>query len=246
MAGGADRRRAGRAPRPSPSCGPTNRRPGCYSWRGGTAWWSAPGWPTIGGRRRWVRRTARARGAPSSGVGTALLRALAEHCSRLGVPVLRAASTTRVAGVRPAFGFVEVDREIEQVRAARRRAAAGAPPDGVEVVMLAERPAVGGRLRGFGTEVLADFAVFPAGHQRRAVGGVWAGDPMFLALARARWSAAPACSSTGPARAGRELLTAVRRTGVAAGSRPTSSVAPCTGPRPTDPEVYTWTQAGNA
>jgi predicted N-acetyltransferase YhbS len=51
------------------------------------------------------------------GVGTALLRALADHCSGLGLPGVRASvedEGSLAFGQR--FGFAEVDRQVEQVR----------------------------------------------------------------------------------------------------------------------------------
>lgn len=77
-----------------------------------------------------------------TGVGSALLRALAEHCSGRGLP-------TVVAGVDDEgsltsaehFGFVEVDREVEQVRAPDEPAPTGLPA-GVEVIEASQRPDV--------------------------------------------------------------------------------------------------------
>ena len=82
------------------------------------------------------------------GVGSALLRALAEHCTGLG-PARAAASVDDEAFLAFAdhFGFVEVDREIEQVRAVGDETPPSALPAGVDVVTLSERPGCGRVLR---------------------------------------------------------------------------------------------------
>src|SRR4051812_45877242 len=52
------------------------------------------------------------------GVGSALLKPLAAHVSALGLPELRAMVEDRESqGFAEHFGFVEIDRQIEQVRA---------------------------------------------------------------------------------------------------------------------------------
>jgi mycothiol synthase len=75
------------------------------------------------------------------GIGTALLRALATQVEALGLPDIGVKAEDEGAlAFAERFGFVEVGREIEQVR----EIAAGEPwptlPDGVELVTLAERP----------------------------------------------------------------------------------------------------------
>ena len=51
------------------------------------------------------------------GVGSALLRALAEHCSGLGLPRGRTnVDDEGSLAFADHFGFVEVDREVEQLR----------------------------------------------------------------------------------------------------------------------------------
>ncbi len=78
------------------------------------------------------------------GVGTALLRALAAHAERMGVPEVSA----HVDGADPGsmafaerFGFGEIDRQVEQVRVLNGEEPASSPlPDGVEVVSIAEQP----------------------------------------------------------------------------------------------------------
>jgi mycothiol synthase len=83
-------------------------------------------------RAEWRRR----------GVGTALLRRLVEHASDLGAESL----TAHVDGPDPSslafayrFGFVEADRQVEQVKRLEDEQPA-AFPAGVEVVTIAERP----------------------------------------------------------------------------------------------------------
>ena len=81
------------------------------------------------------------------GVGTALLSALADHLEVLGLPDVggHADDESALAFGRH-FGFEEVGRQVEQVRAV----AAGEPwpvlPDGVSIVSLDGRPELLGRL----------------------------------------------------------------------------------------------------
>jgi len=81
------------------------------------------------------------------GVGTALLYMLAKHVETLGFPDLGVSvdDEDSLAFARR-FGFEEVGRQVEQVRAI----AAGEPwpavPDGIALVSLAERPELLGRL----------------------------------------------------------------------------------------------------
>ena len=74
------------------------------------------------------------------GVGTALLRELAEHVQRHGFDRAGAMldDTASLAFVER-FGFREVDRDVEQVRAIGDEAWPE-PPPGIEVVSLTERP----------------------------------------------------------------------------------------------------------
>jgi mycothiol synthase len=78
------------------------------------------------------------------GVGTALLRALAEHAESMDV----ATASAHVDGTDPGamafakhFRFEEVDRQVEQVRLLNGEEAVTSPlPADVEVVSIAERP----------------------------------------------------------------------------------------------------------
>jgi mycothiol synthase len=75
------------------------------------------------------------------GVGTALLRRLAEHSLTLGVD--RAGTQVDEPGSQAfaeRFGFREVGRQVEQVRVLREEPPTPSLPKGVEVVTLAERP----------------------------------------------------------------------------------------------------------
>jgi GNAT superfamily N-acetyltransferase len=184
------------------------------------------------------------------GVGTALLLALADHCAGLGVPELRSSVDDEGSlGFAQAFGFAEVDRQVEQVRAVGAEPSPGAPPDGVEVVLLSERPELWAACyEGFGTEVLADFALItPLEVSAEQWNAYWAGDPMFLALQDGEvvGCAGLHLDTDRPDRA-ENSLTAVRRTwrgrGLAAYlKRRTLHWATDHGVT----EVYTWTQAGN-
>jgi mycothiol synthase len=74
------------------------------------------------------------------GVGTALLRELAEHVQQLGFD--RAGTFVDDLGslaFAERFGFREVDRDVEQVRTVGDEPRP-VPPPGIEVVSLAERP----------------------------------------------------------------------------------------------------------
>jgi mycothiol synthase len=75
------------------------------------------------------------------GVGTALLRPLGEHVSSLGFD--KAGAHVDDPGSRAfaeRFGFVEIDREVEQVKALGDEPVPSPLPDGIEVVTIAERP----------------------------------------------------------------------------------------------------------
>jgi RimJ/RimL family protein N-acetyltransferase len=147
------------------------------------------------------------------------------------------------------FGFVEVDRQVEQVRTIGDEQPPSGPPAGVEVVDLAEQPDLWpASFDTFGTEVLADFAVFePLQVSAEQWAVSWAGEPMLLAM---HDGAVIGCAglhldSDRPERA-ENALTAVRRDwrgrGVAAHlKRLTLRWAADHGVT----EVYTWTQARN-
>jgi mycothiol synthase len=76
------------------------------------------------------------------GVGTALLRELAEHVQRLGLDqVGTLTDNTASLAFAERFGFREVDRDVEQIRAIGDEPWPE-PPPGIEIVSLAERPAL--------------------------------------------------------------------------------------------------------
>jgi mycothiol synthase len=75
------------------------------------------------------------------GVGTALLRPLAEHVDSIGFD--KAGTHVDDPGSRAfaeRFGFEEIDREVEQVRVLGDEPPPSPLPEGVEVVTIAERP----------------------------------------------------------------------------------------------------------
>jgi GNAT superfamily N-acetyltransferase len=185
------------------------------------------------------------------GVGWALLRVLAEHCTGLGLPTL-------VAGVDDqgslAFanrhGFVEIDREVEQVRAVGDEPPPTGLPAGVEVVEASRRPGLwAASFETFGKEVLADFALHaPLEISANQWNTTWYGDPMFLALYEDQLIGCAGLNRDPdrPERA-ENALTAVSRTwrgrGIASHlKRRTLHWAARNGLD----EIYTWTQVGNA
>jgi GNAT superfamily N-acetyltransferase len=184
------------------------------------------------------------------GAGTALLRALAEHCTGLGVPrVVAGVDDEGSLAFATRFGFVEVDREVEQVRAVGDEQPPSAVPDGVEIVTLGEDPDLwDASFERFGTEVLADFALYaPLEISREQWNTSWRGDPMFLALHEGQVIGCAGLNrdSDQPERA-ENALTAVLRDwrgrGIAVHlKRRTLHWAAANGIQ----EVYTWTQAGN-
>jgi GNAT superfamily N-acetyltransferase len=185
------------------------------------------------------------------GAGSALLQALAEHCTDLGLPAVRAhVDGEESLAFATHFGFVEIDREIEQVRAVGHEQPPSALPAGVDVVTLSQHPELWEAcFEAFGTEVLADFALYtPLEISAEQWNTSWRGDPMFLAL-----SAGEVIGCAGldrdpdqPER-GENALTAVLRDwrgrGIASHlKRRTLQWAAANGVR----ELYTWTQAGNS
>jgi GNAT superfamily N-acetyltransferase len=149
------------------------------------------------------------------------------------------------------FGFVEVDRQVEQVREVRGdEPPPAAPPEGVEVVTADQRPELWAAcFESFGRQVLADFALYtPLQVSAEQWTASWCGEPMFLALYddEVIGCAGLHRDTDQPDRA-ENALTAVRRDwrgrGVAAHlKRRTLHWAACHGLA----EVYTWTQARNS
>jgi mycothiol synthase len=185
------------------------------------------------------------------GVGSALLVALAEHCSGLGLPT--AVSSVDDEGslaFAAHFEFVEVDREVEQVRSVGDEPAPTGLPAGVEVIEAREPLDLWSACyETFGKEVLADFALYsPLEISAEQWNTSWGGEPMFLALYD---DAVIGCAGLNrdtdrPERA-ENALTAVSRAwrgrGIASHlKRQTLHWAALNGLE----EIYTWTQAGNS
>jgi GNAT superfamily N-acetyltransferase len=94
------------------------------------------------------------------GVGTALLRELAEHVQRHGFDRAGAMlDDTASLAFAERFGFREVDRDVEQIRAIGDEPWPR-PPSGIEVVSLAERPELFERAyHELALEAFRDFAL---------------------------------------------------------------------------------------
>jgi len=184
------------------------------------------------------------------GVGTALLRELAAHLERAGFD--QAGSLVDDPGsfaFAEKFGFREVDREVEQVRAIgdERRPEV---PDGIEIVSVAERPELFELTYELAVEAFQDFAVdkpievSPEQWKREWL--TWP-DGSFVALADGEvvGCAGLIRDEDHPDRA-ENSLTAVRRDWRRRGlasvlKRMTLAWAAEHGLR----ELYTWTQTGN-
>jgi GNAT superfamily N-acetyltransferase len=185
------------------------------------------------------------------GVGTALLHTLAEHCSGLLLSTMSAGVDDEGSlAFADHFGFVEVDREVEQVRAVGAEPAPSAPPAGVEVIDASQRPDLWARcFETFGREVLADHALYtPLEITSEQWNAEWGGDPMWLALFDDEVIGCAGLNRDAdrPERA-ENALTAVSRAwrgrGVASHlKRRTLHWAALNGLE----EIYTWTQAGNS
>ena len=184
------------------------------------------------------------------GAGSALLHALAEHCGTLGVPrVSTGVDDDGSLAFARRFGFVEVDREVQQRRAVGDEPEPSAAPAGIEVVDARRRPYLWPEcFETFGREVLADFALYsPLDISAEQWNADWCGDPMWLALhdGEVVGCAGLLLDTDRPGRA-ENSLTAVSRAwrgrGVAAHlKRRTLHWAAAHGVG----EIYTWTQAGN-
>lgn len=185
------------------------------------------------------------------GVGTALLRQLADHVASLGLPMLRA-SVDDEASERFAqhFGFTEVNREIEQTFTVTTTPDVSPAPPGVEVVTAQDRPGLWeASYERFGREALAGFAVdTPLEISLERWTRDWLGDPMFLALHDGE---VVGCAGLGldpdePTRA-ESSLTAVRGDWRGRGlAIHLKQRALAWAAEHGITEVYTWTQDGNA
>ncbi|QNN53652.1 GNAT family N-acetyltransferase [Nocardioides mesophilus] len=184
------------------------------------------------------------------GVGSALLRELAAHVTALGLPKLHGMTEDPGSlAFATRFGFEEVDRQVEQVRAIGDEQPPGLPPEGIEVVTLDQQPQLWAACYDtFGTQVLADFALYePLDISAEQWSSSWAADPMFLALHDGEVvGCAGVDRDTDRPERGENALTAVRRDwrgrGVAVHlKRRTLRWAAENGLS----ELYTWTQARN-
>jgi GNAT superfamily N-acetyltransferase len=185
------------------------------------------------------------------GVGTLLLRALADHLAAFGYG--RTGAEVKDAGslaFAERFGFREADRQVEQVRAVGHEPPAQAPA-GVELVSVAERPELWrAAYETVGAQAFEDMAVDqPLDVPLEQWEKEWLGPPeaMFLALAAGE---VVGCAGLHPdpdvPERAENALTAVRRDwrgrGVASAlKRQTLAWAAEHG----FGEVYTWTQRGN-
>lgn len=103
-------------------------------------------------------------GARRRGIGTAVLIALADHLEQLGFEVAGAHVDGNDEGslaFARRFGFAEVDRQVEQVRALGDEPPAE-PPPGVTFVSIAERPDLLGEAHPLGVQGWADMATAEA------------------------------------------------------------------------------------
>lgn len=185
------------------------------------------------------------------GVGTAILRDLAERAAELGFDVVNS-NVDDPGSVRFAerYGFREVDRQVEQVRAIGDEPLPRVP-DGVEIVRVSVRPELWpAAYSTVGAQAFQDMALIsPLVVSLEQWERDWISDPdaMFVALADSEviGCAGLLLDTDEPERA-EQALTAVRRDwrhrGVAAAlKRCTLAWASDHGIR----EIYTWTQRGN-
>jgi mycothiol synthase len=185
------------------------------------------------------------------GVGTVLLRFLAEQAVAMGFGVV-GTNVDDPGSVRFAerYGFTEVDRQVEQVRAIGDEPTPRVP-DGVEIIAVSERPELWrAAYQAIGSQAFQDMALIT--HLEVTLEQWerdWMTDPdaMFLALAGGEViGCAGLLPDTDNPRRAEHALTAVRRDwrrrGVAAAlKRTTLAWAAAHG----FTEVYTWTQRGN-
>lgn len=188
-----------------------------------------------------------------SGVGSALLRALADQGVAGGHTEAGAhVEEPDALAFAERFGFRETDRQVEQVRAIGPREAAAVPPPGIDVVPLAGRPDLADRLFDeLVREALKDFAVDrPIEIDAEAWKTEWLRDTggCFVALDDGVivGLAGFERDSDRPER-GENALTAVRRDHRSRGiARTLKRAAIALAAEQGLAELYTWTQAGNA
>jgi len=190
--------------------------------------------------------------ARRQGVGTALLRPLADHVAGLGYAQAGAnVDDPGSMGFAERFGFREVDRQVEQVRVVLDEEEPPTLPDGVEIVCVADRRELWTKAYDtLAPEAFADMALDrPVEATPEEWEQEWLTHPeaMFLALADGKVVGCAGLQPDAdfPERA-ENALTAVRRDwrgrGIALALKRTTLVwAAERGIR----EVYTWTQRGN-
>ena len=186
------------------------------------------------------------------GVGTTLLCALAEHVEALGYPDLGVSTDDEgsLAFARR-FGFEEIGRQVEQVRAVAADEPLPRVPDGIEIVSLAVRPEL--HARTYHDLALAVFEDIPTPRKIEISLEDWKGswfptlDGSFAALAGDEIvGCAGLVRDVDRADRAENTLTAVRRDwrgrGLARALKETVVAwASANGIR----ELYTWTQTGN-
>lgn len=186
------------------------------------------------------------------GIGTALLYALAEHVEGLGFPDLGVGVDDEgsLAFARH-FGFEEVGRQVEQVRAIAADEAWPAVPDGIALISLAERPELLARL--YHELALEAFEDMPTPRKVQITQEQWESE--WVTWPEATFAALAGDELVGMAGLARDVdrperaenaLTTVRRDfrgrGIARALKETTIAwASDRGLR----EVYTWTQTGN-
>jgi mycothiol synthase len=190
-------------------------------------------------------------GARRRGVGTAILRVLAEHCAALGHS--KAGSVVEDEGsaaFAQRFGFAEVDREVEQVYAVGTEPEPAIPP-GISIASIADRPELGEQAYHRVHETIADLALTAVLQvslpewQRDYIG---TREAAFAALDDDGLVVGVASLRLDPDQPGRMETgyTAVRREwrgrGVAAALKRTTLAWAA---RNGITEIYTWTQQGN-
>lgn len=186
------------------------------------------------------------------GVGTALLRVLADHLAERGYELVgTSVDDPGSLAFAERFGFREVDRQVEQVREVGDELKA-MPPPGIEIVSVAERPELWrAAYDPLALEAFADLALDAPIH---ATLEQWEREWMnwpeatFVALAGGEVvGTAGLMRDDDRSDRAENALTAVRRDrrgrGIASAlKRHALAFAAANGVR----EVYTWTQRGNA
>jgi mycothiol synthase len=195
-------------------------------------------------------------GARRRGVGTVLLRSLGGYAQQLGFTVVNAGvEDPGSLAFAERFGFREVDRQVEQVRAIGDEPLP-VPPSGVRIIPVSQQPELwAAAYHQLAVEALGDLAVIaPIEITSAEWAQSWISDPacMFLALDDSSASAVIiGCAGLildedRPDRA-ENALTAVRRDwrgrGVASALKRTALAWAADHDIR---EVFTWTQRGNA